>query len=82
MDTVLNEGFIAFQMARTLVRDTDFMNKIKSGEQKCSECGHSNYCIGRMYTLEMKCHKCVDNLPKKLEKEVNQLEAAVKLSNK
>jgi 2,4-dienoyl-CoA reductase-like NADH-dependent reductase (Old Yellow Enzyme family) len=82
MDTVLNEGFIAFQMARTLVRDTDFMNKIKSGEQKCSECGHSNYCIGRMYTLEMKCHKCVDNLPKKLEKEVNQLEAAVKASNK
>lgn len=82
MQKVLDEGFVAFQMARTLVRDTDFMNKIKSGEQKCSECGHSNYCIGRMYTLEMKCHSCVKDLPKKLEKEVVKLEAEVKKSNK
>ena len=78
MQRVLDEGFVAFQMARTLVRDTDFMNKIRSGEQTCSECGHSNYCIGRMYTLEMKCHSCVKNLPKKLEKEVEKLEAEVR----
>ena len=82
MQKVLDEGFVAFQMARTLVRDTDFMNKIKSGEQTCSECGHSNYCIGRMYTLEMKCHTCVKDLPKKLAKEVEVLEADVKKSNK
>ena len=82
MQKVLDEGFVAFQMARTLVRDTDFMNKIRSGEQSCSECGHSNYCIGRMYTLEMKCHTCVKDLPNRLEKEVEVLEAKVKLSNK
>ena len=81
MQRVLDEGFVAFQMARTLVRDTDFMNKIRSGEQSCSECGHSNYCIGRMYTLEMRCHTCVKDLPKKLQKEVDQLEAEVKKSN-
>ena len=74
MQRVLDEGFVAFQMARSLIRDTDFMNKIRSGEQTCSECGHSNYCIGRMYTLEMKCHTCVKDLPKKLEKEVKELE--------
>lgn len=74
MQRVLDEGFMAFQMARSLIRDTDFMNKIRSGEQTCSECGHSNYCIGRMYTLEMKCHTCVKDLPKKLEKEVKELE--------
>ena len=82
MQTVLDEGFVAFQMARTLVRDTDFMNKIKNGEQTCSECGHSNYCIGRMYSLEMKCHTCVDNLPAKLAKEVDKLESDVKKSNR
>ena len=82
MQRVLDEGFVAFQMARTLVRDTDFMNKIRSGEQSCSQCGHSNYCIGRMYTLEMKCHSCVMNLPKKLEREVQRLEADVKKSNR
>lgn len=74
MQRVLEEGFVAFQMARSLIRDTDFMNKIRSGEQTCSECGHSNYCIGRMYTLEMKCHTCVKDLPKRLEKEVKELE--------
>ena len=74
MQRVLDEGFVAFQMARSLIRDTDFMNKIRSGEQTCSECGHSNYCIGRMYTLEMKCHTCVKDLPKKVEKEGKELE--------
>ena len=64
MQRVLDEGFVAFQMARSLIRDTDFMNKIRSGEQTCSECGHSNYCIGRMYTLEMICLTCVKDLPK------------------
>ena len=82
MQQVLDEGFVAFQMARTLVRDTDFMNKIRSGGQQCSQCGHSNYCIGRMYTLDMRCHNCVDGLPGRLEREVAELEAEVERTNK
>lgn len=74
MEEALNEGFIAVQMARTLVNDTGFINKLKSGEVVKSECKHSNYCIGRMYTLEMKCHHCVDNLPKKLQREIEKSE--------
>ena len=74
MEEVLNEGFVALQMARVLVHDTDFINKLKTGELEKSECKHSNYCIGRMYTLEMKCHHCVDNLPKKLQKEIDKVE--------
>lgn len=74
MEEVLNEGFEAVQMARVLVNDTAFINKIKNGELEKSECKHSNYCIGRMYTLEMKCHHCVDNLPKKIEKEIEKSE--------
>ena len=27
-----------------------------------------------MYTLEMKCHHCVENLPKSLEKEIEKAE--------
>ena len=76
MEQVLDEGFIAFQMARALVRDTDFVNKLRREEICRSECGHSNYCIGRMYTLEMRCHSCVKNLPRKLSKEVEAAEAA------
>ena len=75
MEEVLGAGFQGLQMARALVHDTDFVNKLRSGEQSCSGCGHSNYCIGRMYTLEMKCHHCVQNLPRQLSREVNQAES-------
>ena len=42
-------------------------------------CGRSNYCVGRMYTLDMKCHHCVlrdnpEQLPDKLRKEIQHLE--------
>ena len=72
MEEVLDAGFQGLQVARALVHDTDFVNKLRSGEIECSGCKHSNYCIGRMYTLEMKCHQCVENLPKKLQKEIAQ----------
>ena len=74
MEEVLDAGFDGLQMARALVHDTDFINKLAAGEER-SGCKHSNYCIGRMYTLEMKCHHCVNNLPKKLQKEIDKLEA-------
>ena len=74
MEEVLAAGFTALQMARALVNDTDFVNKLKDGVLECSPCGHSNYCIGRMYTLEMKCHHCVDCLPEKLRREVAMAE--------
>lgn len=76
MEEVLDSGFVAFQMARALIRDTDFVNKLKSGEATRSECGHSNYCIGRMYSLDMQCHTCTGNLPKKIEREIKKAEEA------
>ena len=80
MEKVLDEGFVALQVARALVHDTDFVNKIRSGECERSGCGHSNYCIGRMYTLEMRCHHCVENMPEKLRKEVDNAEKEIEKS--
>ena len=74
MEEVLDSGFVALQMARALVNDTDFVNKLQRGEVTRSECKHSNYCIGRMYTLEMKCHHCVEHLPERLKNEVDEAE--------
>ena len=74
MEEVLEAGFQGLQVARALVRDTDFVRKLQRGEIDRSPCGHSNYCIGRMYTLEMKCNTCVANLPEKLRKEVEAAE--------
>lgn len=74
MEEVLAAGFSALQMARALVRDTDFVNKLHSGEVERSECKHSNYCIGRMYTLEMRCNHCAGELPTALRKEIEKAE--------
>lgn len=74
MEEVLAAGFSALQMARALVRDTDFVNKLHSGEVERSECKHSNYCIGRMYTLEMRCNHCAGQLPPALQKEIEKAE--------
>ena len=74
MEEVLASGFEGIQMARALIRDTDFVNKLRSGEIDRSPCGHSNYCIGRMYTLEMKCNRCVADLPERLRREVEAAE--------
>ena len=75
MEEVLAAGFQGLQVARALVHDTDFVNKLHSGEITCSGCKHSNYCIGRMYTLEMRCHHCVENMPASLRREIEKAEA-------
>ena len=74
MEEVLAAGFDGLQMARALIRDTDFVNKLRCGELERSACGHSNYCIGRMYTLEMKCNRCVEGLPDRLRREIDRAE--------
>lgn len=75
IDEVLDAGFDFVQIARALVHDTDFVNKMKESDSSYrSGCKHSNYCIGRMYTKEMKCHHCVENMPEKLRKEIEKAE--------
>lgn len=72
---VLNSGFELVQMARALVHDTQFVNKMQQADENYRNgCKHSNYCIARMYTLDMRCHHCVDNLPASLQKEIEKAE--------
>jgi 2,4-dienoyl-CoA reductase-like NADH-dependent reductase (Old Yellow Enzyme family) len=61
-------------MARALLNDPSFVNKMKEDEHARCDCGHSNYCIARMYSIEMACHKHVQNLPKSIVKEIEKLE--------
>ena len=78
-ETVLNEGFELIQMAHVLVHDPAFVNHMREAGEGAicrSACGRSNYCVARMYTLDMKCHACVQNLPSALQKEIDQAEQA------
>ena len=72
---VLDAGFDAVQMARALLNDPAFVNHMKENEQARCDCGHSNYCIARMYSLEMACHPTVEGLPSCLQKEIKKLES-------
>ncbi len=75
IDEVLSEGFEFVQMARALLNEPDFVNRMLREENARCDCGHSNYCIGRMYTIDMACHKRLnDPLPPCLTREIDKLE--------
>lgn len=74
IDEVLGHGFEFVSMARALLNDQAFVNHMKEDKQARCNCGHSNYCIARMYSLEMACHKHMQNLPKSIIKEIETLE--------
>lgn len=73
IDRVLDSGFEAVQMARALLNEPDFVNRMAAGEERCG-CTHTNYCIARMYTLEMSCHKHRTDLPPCLLREIEKIE--------
>ncbi|MCF0197806.1 MAG: NADH:flavin oxidoreductase [Bacteroidaceae bacterium] len=75
INEVLSHGFEAVQMARSLLNEPDFVNRLRDDAHHRCGCGHSNYCIGRMYTLEMACHHhLTEPLPQKLVKEIERIE--------
>jgi 2,4-dienoyl-CoA reductase-like NADH-dependent reductase (Old Yellow Enzyme family) len=73
IDMVLDSGFEFVAMARALVNDPNFVNRLKNeGNVRCN-CEHANYCIGRMYTVEMQCYQQIkDELPKCIRKEIEK----------
>ena len=74
-DKVIDAGFPLLQMGRAVLEDTDFVNKMKADPNHCSACEHSNFCVGRMYSRSMQCHKkCVDITPA-LERNVAKVNA-------
>ena len=75
IDEVLNDGFEFVQMGRALLNEPGFVNRMKAESMARCNCKHSNYCIARMYTLDMACHQHLkEALPASLQKEIDQLE--------
>lgn len=76
IDEVLNHGFEAVQMGRALLNEPGFVNRMRQEEAARCSCKHSNYCIARMYTLDMACHQHLkEQLPSCIRKEIEQIEA-------
>lgn len=75
INEVLGYGFEAVQMARSLLNEPDFVNRLRQDPHHRCGCKHSNYCIGRMYTLEMACHQHLkEKLPKDITNEIERIE--------
>lgn len=75
IEEVLSLGFPLVQMGRALLNTPDLVNRMKAEEDYCCDCGHSNFCIARMYTLDMACHKHLkEKIPTSLQKEIERLE--------
>ncbi|MDD4819603.1 MAG: hypothetical protein PHD21_02070, partial [Flavobacteriales bacterium] len=51
----------------------DFVNRMAKEQAARCSCDHTNYCIARMYTLEMACHRKMKDLPCCIIKELNQI---------
>lgn len=76
IEEVLNHGFEAVQMGRALLNEPDFVNRMRREENARCNCRHSNYCIARMYTLDMACHQHLqEELPLCLKKEIERIES-------
>ena len=75
IEKVLDEGFELVQMARALVNDPAFINKLKAGDMATrSGCDHRDYCMARMYSVDMQCcHNCKEEIPARLWKEINSI---------
>ncbi|MDD4848946.1 MAG: NADH:flavin oxidoreductase, partial [Bacteroidales bacterium] len=73
IDMVLNSDFEFVAMARALLNDPAFVNRMKDEGNIRNACEHTNYCIARMYSLEMSCHQHRNDIPpcllRELEKE-------------
>ena len=76
IEEVLNHGFEVVQMGRALLNEPDFVNRMRREENARCNCRHSNYCIARMYTLDMACHQHLqEELPPCLKKEIERIES-------
>ena len=74
IERALNSGFELVQMARALVNDPAFVDKLREGDRSTrSACDHRNYCIARMYSLDMQCCKHCPDLPRKIREELAKL---------
>lgn len=75
IERVLGEGFELVQMARALINDPSFVNKMREGDLTTrSGCDHRDYCIARMYSRDMQCcHNCTEEIPDRLWRELKKI---------
>ncbi len=82
---IMDEGFELFQIAHVLIKDPDFVKHVEANPHYHAGCKRSNYCVGRMYSKDMKCHECVERdgetIQPSIQREIAKLEHDASISN-
>ena len=82
---IMDEGCELFQIAHVLIKDPDFVKHVQENPHYHAGCKRSNYCVGRMYSKQMKCHECVERdgelIPNNIQREIDKLEKDASISN-
>lgn len=63
IDAALSEGFDAVAIARALINDPEFINRLRNNELHRSSCDTSNHCIAVMYNGPFSCHQKEEKSP-------------------
>ena len=81
---IMDEGFELFQIAHVLIKDPDFVKHVQENPHYHAGCKRSNYCVGRMYSKDMKCHECVERdgeiITPRIQREIAKLEKDAEFS--
>lgn len=72
IDSVLDQGFELVALARALIKDPDFVNKLRHQELSKSECDICNYCIAVMYSKMASCIQNEENVSAEIKKMLNK----------
>ena len=73
INSAFDRGFEWIAIARALIHDTGFVNKLRDAEIAQSRCTICNYCIAKMYSGTMACHFNEHNLPADLVQKIKAI---------
>lgn len=73
IDEAMNSGFQFIAMARALIQQPDFVNRLRNEMISKSGCTICNYCVAKMYSGTMSCHLNEENLNPQLQEKIKRM---------
>lgn len=73
INTAMDRGFEFIAIARALIAQPDFINRLRDETISRSACTICNYCVAKMYSGTMTCQLNEKDIPAILQQKINRL---------